>query len=126
MARKSKRIRFRSLLRSTNVFRLGALGVTLGLPLVCYMFAFLCNDVSGCPAPSLLRPSRLNLKRLADDAGWKGIGGLINWQSVVAVTGYYLLSLTLNAVLPAQEVQGTELRSGGRLKYRFNGMSLTQ
>ena len=85
------------------------------------MFAFFCNDVSGCPAPSLLKPSSLNLKRLIDETGWQGFDHLINWQSFVAVTGYYLLSLTLNALLPAQEVEGTELRSGGRLKYKLNG-----
>ncbi|KAI9692284.1 MAG: erg24, C-14 sterol reductase [Bathelium mastoideum] len=102
---------------------IGALGVTFGLPLVCYAFTFFCNDISGCPAPSLLRPSTLNLKRLADETGWKGFGDLINWQSLFAVTGYYLLSLTLNAVLPSQKVEGTELLSGGRLQYRLNAFS---
>jgi protein-S-isoprenylcysteine O-methyltransferase Ste14 len=33
---------------------------------------------------------------------------------------YYLLSLILYRVLPATEVEGTVLSSGGRLKYRFN------
>ena len=36
--------------------------------------------------------------------------------------GYYFLSLALYRFLPGQEVEGTELRSGGRLMYRFNGM----
>jgi delta14-sterol reductase len=35
---------------------------------------------------------------------------------------YYLLSLTLYAVLPAEEVKGVALKSGQKLKYRFNGM----
>jgi Delta14-sterol reductase len=34
---------------------------------------------------------------------------------------YYLLNLVLFRVLPAQDVEGTELASGGRLKYKFNG-----
>ncbi|KAF2230952.1 Delta(14)-sterol reductase [Viridothelium virens] len=102
---------------------LGALVLTLGLPILCYMFAFLCNDISGCPAPSLLHPRNLSLKRLSDETGWQGVDSLINRQSVVAVTGYYLLSLTLNTVLPSREVEGTELRSGGRLKYKFNAFS---
>ncbi|KAI9702708.1 MAG: erg24, C-14 sterol reductase [Bogoriella megaspora] len=101
----------------------GTLLISFGLPIVCYCFAFLCNDVSGCPAPNLLRPWNINLKRLADETGWTGISGLLNWQSLVAVLGYYLLSLTLNTLLPAQEVQGTELRSVGRLTYRFNAFS---
>ena len=37
---------------------------------------------------------------------------------------YYLLSLVLYRVLPAQEVYGTKLRESGKpLKYRFNGGS---
>lgn len=36
--------------------------------------------------------------------------------------GYYLFNLMLYAMLRGEEVQGTVLRSGGRLKYRFNGM----
>lgn len=79
-----------------------------------------CNDVSGCPAPSLLHPTTLNLDKLKQETGWPGFSGLINTQAVVATLGYYFLSLVLNFVLPAQEVEGTELRGGGRLKYRFN------
>lgn len=36
------------------------------------------------------------------------------------MVGYIGLSLVLYRVLPATETEGTELRSGGRLKYRFN------
>lgn len=36
---------------------------------------------------------------------------------------YYALSLVLQTVLPGEVVEGTELRSGGRLKYKFNGAS---
>ena len=37
---------------------------------------------------------------------------------------YYLTSLVLQRILPGQEVEGVELRSGGRLKYKFNGERL--
>ena len=120
--RKSKRY-WTNFRRFIDTSRLGVLGIIFGLPLLCYMFAFFCNDVSGCPAPSLLRPLQMNWRQLADEIGWQGLSGLINWQSAVAVAGYHLLSLTLNAVLPSQEVEGTELQSGGRLKYKFNGGS---
>ena len=33
---------------------------------------------------------------------------------------YYLLSLVLYTFLPGNEVMGTELAAGGKLKYRFN------
>lgn len=36
---------------------------------------------------------------------------------------YYALSLVLQTVLPGEVVEGTELSSGGRLKYKFNGAS---
>ena len=34
---------------------------------------------------------------------------------------YYALSLVLQAVLPGEVVEGVELKSGGRLKYKLNG-----
>ena len=77
--------------------------------------------MSGCPAPSLLHPSTFTLDKLKQETGWPGFSGLINTETVVATLGYYLLSLALYAFLPAQEVQGTELKNGGKLRYRFNG-----
>ena len=43
-------------------------------------------------------------------------------ESVIATFGWYFLSLLLNVVLPTDEVEGVELKSGGRHKYRLNGM----
>ncbi|KAK4982033.1 c-5 sterol desaturase, partial [Elasticomyces elasticus] len=100
--------------------RIGASLITFGLPIGCYAFAFLCNDISGCPVPSLLHPSNLTLDKLKRETGWPGFTGLLNTETVIATLGYYLFSLALYALLPGQEVQGTELRSGGRLKYKFN------
>ena len=39
------------------------------------------------------------------------------------VLGYYLVNLLLYAFLPATEVEGVKLTSGGRLKYKLNGTS---
>ncbi|WEW55303.1 erg24, C-14 sterol reductase [Emydomyces testavorans] len=44
--------------------------MTFGLPLLVYSFAFFCNDVSGCPAPSLLHPSTLSIEALKSEIGW--------------------------------------------------------
>lgn len=101
---------------------LGAFGITVGLPLLCYVFTFACNDVSGCPAPSLLSPSTLTLDRLKQEVGWpgEGIWGLASWKATGGVLAYYLLSAILYRVLPAEEVEGVVLDCGGRLKYRFN------
>ena len=109
------------MLSSHRNYSLGAVVVTFGLPLVCYAMAFLCNDVSGCPTPAVLHPSSLTLEKLKKDIGWRGVSSIFNWQAFVANLGWYLLSLILNVALPAHEVEGTELKSGGRLKYRLNG-----
>jgi delta14-sterol reductase len=83
---------------------------------------FFCNDISGCPAPSLLHPSTLDFDQLKEEVGWTGFGSLLNWQAFAGTLSYYLLSLALYAALPAEQVNGVPLNSGERLKYRFNGM----
>jgi delta14-sterol reductase len=103
--------------------RLGAAGITFGLPILLYIFAFGCNDISGCPAPSLLSPKTLSLETLKAEVGWPedGIRGLVTWEAMGWTLAYYLFSAVLYTVLPAQDVEGTELASGGRLMYRLNG-----
>lgn len=99
--------------------------MVFGLPVLCYLFIFVCNDVSGCPVPSLLAPSTLTLQTLKQDIGWPaaGIRGLASWDVSAKVLGYYLFSAILHRVLPGEEVMGTELLSGGKLKYKFNSKS---
>ena len=94
----------------------------MGLPIACYAAIFLCNEVSGCPVPSLLHPSKFSLQQLKRDAGWPegGLAGLTNWGVTTLVLGYYALHLFMQVGLPGQEIEGIELRSGGRLKYKFN------
>ncbi|KAF4119307.1 Delta14-sterol reductase [Geosmithia morbida] len=101
---------------------IGAFGISFGLPILVYVFTFVCNDISGCPAPSLLSPRTLQLEQLKREVGWPedGLAGFFNWQSVAVSIGYVLLNAVLYKVLPAVEMEGTVLRSGGRLKYRFN------
>lgn len=102
--------------------RLGAFATSLGLPLICYLGSFLCNDVSGCPIPSALHPSTLSLAKLKAETRWPGILGLGSLKVTGWVLAYYLSSLVLQAVLPGVESRGVKLRSGGRLDYKFNGM----
>ncbi|KAI9736673.1 MAG: erg24, C-14 sterol reductase [Cirrosporium novae-zelandiae] len=103
----------------------GAFLISFGLPILCYVFAFACNDISGCPAPSLLHPSTLTLQKLKQETGWpeNGLLGLGSLKTTGWVLAYYFLSLVLQAVLPGHEVEGVELRSGGRLKYKFNAFN---
>lgn len=87
---------------------------------------FGCNDISGCPAPALLHPSTLSWEKLRSQIPWpeNGLRGFLSWEAVGWLTAYYMLSLILYRVLPAQEVWGTKLRESGKpLKYRFNCMA---
>lgn len=104
----------------------GAFAISFGLPILVYVFNFVCNDISGCPAPSLLSPKTLSLDKLKVEVGWpeNGFAGLLNWEASAATAGYMLLSMILYRILPAIEVEGTELRNGGKLKYRFNSMKI--
>jgi delta14-sterol reductase len=105
----------------------GAFLISFGLPIVVYLSTFLCNDISGCPVPSVLAPSTLTIENLKRDVGWPatGIWGLASWDVSAKVLGYYLFSLLLQRILPGEEVVGTELVSGGRLKYKFNTWTST-
>lgn len=108
-----------------NGARIGAAGISFGLPILCYIFTFACNDISGCPAPSLLSPKTLSIEQLKREVGWPqdGIYGLASWRASAAMAAYYLFNLILYRVLPATETKGTELVTGGRLNYRLNSMS---
>ncbi|ROT36183.1 Delta(14)-sterol reductase [Sodiomyces alkalinus F11] len=104
---------------------IGTFGITVILPVLVYFFAFSCNDVTGCPAPSLLDPRNLSLEQFKQEVGWpeEGILGLGSVNATLAVLGYYLLNGLLYRFLPAIEAEGVILASGGRLKYRFNSLS---
>ncbi|KZF23528.1 Delta(14)-sterol reductase [Xylona heveae TC161] len=104
---------------------LGAFGITFGLPILCYAMSFLCNDVSGCPVPSLLHPSTLTWAKLKDEIGWPrgGVFALASAKGTLAVLGYYFALIVLQAVLPGQVAEGVQLSSGGRLKYRLNAFT---
>ncbi|KAI9684190.1 MAG: erg24, C-14 sterol reductase [Trizodia sp. TS-e1964] len=99
---------------------LGAFGISFGLPIVCYASAFLCNDISGCPAPSLLNLSTFSLEKLKRETGWPGFQGLVNLEANLWLFGYYLLQAVLQGFLPGKTVEGVVLNSGGRLSYKLN------
>lgn len=104
------------------VYSLGAAGVSFGLPVLLYVFTFACNDVSGCPAPSLLSPKTIDLTQLKREVGWPadGLAGLFSLEVTAWTLAYYLFNAILYRVLPATVAEGTELSGGGRLKYRLN------
>lgn len=105
--------------------RLGAFGIVFGLPILVYVFVFACNDVSGCPAPSLLHPSTLSLEKLKREVGWPQAGfvGLFDAEVTLWILAYYAFSLFLQVFLPGRIAEGVPLACGGRHKYKFNGMA---
>jgi Delta14-sterol reductase len=46
----------------------------------------------------------------------------VSWKATGWVLAYYLFSALLWRFLPGVEMEGGVLSSGGRLKYKFNGM----
>ncbi|GME42896.1 uncharacterized protein G4B84_004820 [Neofusicoccum parvum] len=104
----------------------GAAAITFGLPVLLYFFYFACNDVSGCPVPSLLGPRTLSWEAVRTEIGWPGVRGLFSLEVTGVVLFYYLATLILWRVLPAQEAVGTKLVQHGRpLRYRFNAFSVS-
>src|SRR5690349_4562572 len=86
------------------------------------MSTFLCNDLSGCPIPSLLHPRSLTLAKLKAEIPWpeNGFLGLIDPKVIAWAVAYHALSLALQLLLPGTEVKGTQLGTGGHHKYKFN------
>ena len=76
--------------------------------------------MSGCPAPSLLHPSSLSLSTLKEQTNWPGFTGLLNFKASAWMLAYYGFSILLQVFLPGKVVEGTTLRSGGKLQYKFN------
>ncbi|KAK3322688.1 delta(14)-sterol reductase like protein [Apodospora peruviana] len=106
---------------------LGAAAISFGLPTLLFVFNFACNDVTGCPAPSLLHPKSLDLETLKHEVGWpeNGLQGFLSWNATGWTLAYYLLSAVLYRVLPGTEMEGVELANGGRLKYKLNSFAST-
>ncbi|RMD42076.1 hypothetical protein DV735_g3054, partial [Chaetothyriales sp. CBS 134920] len=101
---------------------IGAFAIVTGLPVLTLASIFLCNDVSGCPAPALLEPRTLTLAKLKEQTPWpeNGLAGLFDTGALAWTLAYYGLSLALQLLLPGVESEGTLLRTGGRHKYKFN------
>ncbi|RMZ91397.1 hypothetical protein DV736_g1367, partial [Chaetothyriales sp. CBS 134916] len=101
---------------------IGAFALVFGLPVLTLASVFLCNDVSGCPAPALLDPGTLTLAKLKEQTAWpeNGLAGLFDAEALAWTLAYYGLSLALQLLLPGVEREGTVLGTGGRHEYKFN------
>ena len=94
-----------------------------------YAFAFLCNDVSGCPVPALLQPRDFTWEQFKVDTGLLNISlsSFLTWEVMLVTIAYYVFGLFLWNILPARQVHGTKLVHHDRpLSYRFNGIDALQ
>ncbi|OJK00244.1 hypothetical protein ASPACDRAFT_52026 [Aspergillus aculeatus ATCC 16872] len=85
-----------------------------------------CNDVSGCPVPTLLQPRDFNWEQLKADANLRDIGlsNSLSWKVTLVTVAYYVFGLFLWKIIPAKKVHGTKLGHHDRpLQYRFNAFS---
>ena len=86
---------------------IGPTGIVFGLPIVCYILAFLVSSTD---------PVELGVL-------WEN-AEFVSLFDVVIVFGYVGVVIALHRLLPARHVQGTPLESKHRLKYRLNGQCL--
>ena len=91
---------------------LGAAGICLGLPGVCYFLVRVCNQ-GGCLAPSAL-PELPPAPR----------GAYVSAQGFAAYLAWIALCVALHVLLPGERKQGVVLRDGTRLNYKLNGAQL--
>lgn len=92
---------------------LGALAISLGLPLWTVALWFLCNE-QGCPVYQSW-DSYYKYLVSATSSHW------ISTSAVLAYLAWFLGLVVLDRIVPGAEVDGVELRDGTRLKYKFNG-----
>ncbi|KAH7903825.1 ERG4 ERG24 ergosterol biosynthesis protein, partial [Hygrophoropsis aurantiaca] len=97
----------------------GALLITLGVPATTYALYFACSEAAGCPPPLALLPARF-LAAVSDVQWW---AGLWDTQAALAYAAWYAFCVAAWAVLPGDWVDGVQLRTGGRKKYKINAFS---
>ncbi|KAF8598461.1 ERG4/ERG24 ergosterol biosynthesis protein [Ceratobasidium sp. AG-I] len=98
----------------------GATFVSLAVPLTIYGLYFTCSEASGgCPPPLWSIP--FNFVRAVEDKDWWL--SLFDAKASIAYAGWYVYTLAAWLILPGDWVEGTELRTGGRIKYKINALS---
>lgn len=90
---------------------MGPVGITLGLPLTCYVLGAAVGPGGWISAPSAL----VELARQ---------GGLLSWRGLGLVWGWFCLLVALHLGIPGQKAAGVVLEDGSRLQYKLNGAGL--
>lgn len=94
----------------------GALAISAGLPLLFNVFVYTCNE-HGCPPSwTSLEPYKAML-----DPSSPMYKTPISWAALWAYLAWFGALVILDRLVPGNEIEGTQLRDGNRLKYKFNG-----
>ncbi|KAF7728458.1 erg24, C-14 sterol reductase [Apophysomyces ossiformis] len=104
----------------------GVLGLSLGLPLLVLLFAFGCDDLGYTPFERLHAFLSDLLARRFD---WELLLSLpLSWDYMSVLWYFTFLAqlVTFSVAMPGEVVEGTPLRDGTRLQYKFNAFPAIQ
>lgn len=96
----------------------GALAITIGLPSIVYALYFTCSEASGGCSPSLWSLPADLFRAVGDKNWWLS---LFDAKASIAYAAWYAYTVAAWYFLPGEWIEGTELRNGGRIKYKING-----
>ena len=99
---------------------IGALGITIGLPVVCYLLVAVCNAKQGCVAITPFETSTSRLKAQVN-AFWER-GSIATGDAAVAYLIWFVGCAALHLLLPGARIKGTKLKTGEQLTYKINGL----
>lgn len=94
---------------------LGCLFVSTSVPLTAYGLYYFCNGETGCAVPP--ENWRASLDMMLEGV----VKSCFDWKAWAIYFGWYAFTVLAWAVLPGPWAEGTELRTGVKLKYKING-----
>lgn len=92
--------------------------MSIALPATIYALYFTCSEASGGCTPSL-RSLPSDFVRAVGDKNWWF--SLFDTKAAIAYASWYAYTIAAWYFLPGKWIEGTELRTGGRIKYKING-----
>ncbi|CAO1625484.1 unnamed protein product [Parajaminaea phylloscopi] len=95
---------------------LGAFGVSTTVPFFTYALYYYCSEEAGCSFPPSSWQGTFDIML----AGVKN--SLFDGQAWVIYFGWYAFCVAAWALIPGAELEGTELRTGGKLTYKINAL----
>lgn len=95
---------------------LGAFGVSTTVPFFTYALYYYCSEEAGCSFPPQSWQGTFDIMV----AGVKN--SLFDGQAWAIYFGWYAFCVAAWALIPGQELEGTELRTGGKLTYKINAL----